>query len=245
MKTNYFSLFTLVLLSGLLFACNSPGSSNEESAEEETTEDTVAQEEKTEKVASPRTAIIITHEVEDYDTWKEAYDEHASAREEANISEWALLRGRDNPNMVTVIGKVGDMEAAKEFTKSEDLKSKMESAGVIGKPNIRFGKVEVIDQEAGKSSDVRLYVRHKVEDYEAWKEFFDSKSDMHEEAGVSPVAVARDVENMNDVTVVLTATDFETLEKFKNNPDLKEAMKNAGVVGEPTFTFMNIQSLQF
>lgn len=245
MKAKFLSLFTLALFTCFFIACDSPDASQSAEGEEETAEEAVEEQEETEAVASPKTAMIIQHEVEDYKTWKAKFDEHASARKEAKMSDWALLTGRDNPNMVTVIESVGDMEAAKAFTQSEDLKSAMEGAGVKGKPEISFKTVEVMDQEAGKSSDVRLYVQHKVEDYAAWKKVFDSKKEMHKEAGISPVAIARDMEDPNDLTVVLTAADFETLENFTKNEELKAAMKKAGVIGKPEFNYMNIQALAF
>ena len=245
MKSNYYSLFTLALMTLFIFACNSPDASKQETSEEETTEETTAQEEASDEVMSPQTALIITHEVADFDKWKVKYDEHATARQEAKMDDWALLTGRDNANMVTIIFKVGDMEAAKSFIGSEDLKAAMEGAGVMGQPNMRFSNVVFVDQEAAKSSNVRLYVQHKVRDFEDWKEVFDSKADMHSQAGVTPVAIARGVEDENDLTVVLTAADFETIENFVANPELKAAMGDAGVEGEPTFNYMNIHNIAF
>ena len=239
--------FILLLLTGLFFiACGSPESSQkDEEMSQDSTEESATDMDSADDMASTPIGLIVTHEVEDYEKWKAKFDEHASARNEAQLSDWALLRGRDNPNMVTVIGKVGDIDAAKAFIASEDLKSVMEGAGVKGEPNIRFAKVEVLDQEAAKSSNVRLYTQHKVKDYAAWKSVFDSKAEMHQEAGVSAVAIGRDMDDENDITVVLTAADFETLENFIKNPELKAAMEQAGVMGEPNFSFMNIQSLQF
>lgn len=245
MKTKYLSLLTLALATSLFFACDSPDTTQNEESAEETSEETMAQEEEAKEETAMATALMINHEVKDFDQWKAEFDKHKSARTDANLSDWALLTDRDNPNMVTFIAKVGDMEAANAFINSEDLKSKMEGAGVIGKPNIRFAKVEVIDKEAGKASDVRLYVEHKVEDYAKWKEVFDSKADLHEANGISPVAVAYDMKDKNSVTVVSTADDFETLEKFVNNSELKAAMKDAGVVGKPVFNYRNIHMLKF
>jgi hypothetical protein len=235
----------LAVITSMFFACNSPDSAQGNSTEEAAADSTAQETEETSEVASPNTALIISHGVADFDAWKAKYDEHASARAEANLSDWALLTGRDNPNMVTIIFKVGDMEAAKAFIASEDLKSKMAEAGVEGEPSLQFASVEVMDQEAAKSSDVRLYVKHKVENYEAWKAVFDSKADMHKEAGVTPVAIGRNLEDPNDLTVVLTAADFESLEAFIENAELKEAMEKAGVIGKPVFDFMNLQKIQF
>jgi quinol monooxygenase YgiN len=243
MKTKPLSFFILALFVSFIVACGSPGGEQGGEATAETTEENAAEQEEDDIATSQRIALIIVHEVEDYEMWKAKFDEHSSARQDAGMSDWALLTDRDNPNLVTVIESVGDMDAAEEFIVSEDLKSAMEGAGVVGEPDVWFSTVEVLDSEAAKSSNVRLYVQHEVEDYDKWRTVFDSKSDLHAEAGVSPVAIARNLGNTNALTVVLTAADFETLENFANNPDLKEAMMNAGVVVEPEFKFMNLQSL--
>lgn len=244
MKANHLSFFALLFFAGFFFACGSPDANDSGESDSETTEEMVDDQADSEEMTSPKTALIIAHEVEDYETWKAAFDEHASARQAANMSDWALLTGRDNPNMVTVIENVGDMEAAQAFIQSEDLQAAMAGAGVKGEPDIRFVNVRVLDPEAGQSSDLRLYVRHKVEDFDTWQEVFASKGDMHTEAGISPVAIARNMEDGNDVTVVLTAADYGALESFINNPELKVAMTEAGVIGEPQLSYMKIQSLE-
>ena len=120
MKTNYLFLFSLALMVSVLFACNSENSSQKEADAEEMTEEAATNEsEDMSNDMTSQTALIISHEVEDFNAWKVKFDEHASAREEAQMQDWAMLTGRENPNMVTVIFKVGDVDAAKAFTSSE------------------------------------------------------------------------------------------------------------------------------
>ena len=252
MKTKKLSFILLSLLTVLFFACNSSDSGQAESAEEAVEEVAEEMAEEVEEMAEEvddaissesQIALIVTHQVADFASWKEAYDAHADVRQEANIEQWALLTGKDDPNLVTVVGKVGDIEAARGFMQSEDLKQKMQEAGVIEEPKIMLGEVVFFNEEAAQSSTTRLYVSHEVEDYDAWKTVFDGKSDLHAEAGISIIAVARSLDNQNNVVVVSTAADFETLQNFVDRPELQEAMKEAGVVGEPTMNFMNLVTL--
>ncbi len=82
--------------------------------------------------------VLIKHEVADWDAWKQAYDEHAEARDAAGLTSRGIARDADNPNVVYINFAVSDLEAARAFVASEDLRSTMEAAGVVGQPEIYF-----------------------------------------------------------------------------------------------------------
>jgi len=81
--------------------------------------------------------MIIRHIVEDFSVWKPAYDEHITARESAGLTEKHLLRDTDDANMITIIFEAEDLNRAKDFTNSEDLREVMQKIGV-GKPEFYF-----------------------------------------------------------------------------------------------------------
>jgi hypothetical protein len=84
-----------------------------------------------------------------------------------------------------------------------------------------------------QAEDVRLYVRHEVSYYAAWKKSYDAFSDGQKKGGVFFKAVYQSVDDANDVTVI---HDFHSLEKakaFANSDLLKNAMKQSGVIGVP------------
>lgn len=81
---------------------------------------------------------------------------------------------------------------------------------------------------------VRLFVRHKVHDYAAWREGYDAFEPTRFKMGAQGHAVYRDVENDNDVTVWHDFNNLDAAKAFANSSELKAAMKNAGVIGEPT-----------
>jgi hypothetical protein len=83
------------------------------------------------------------------------------------------------------------------------------------------------------AADVRMYVRHEVTDYAAWRKAYDAFDPTRRKLGVSGQAVYQSVDNPNDVTVT---HDFKTADKakaFASSPDLKTAMEKAGVKGTP------------
>ncbi len=84
---------------------------------------------------------------------------------------------------------------------------------------------------------VRMFVRHRVADFEVWKKAYDAFDSERRGLGVFDDAVFRSADDPSEVTAW---HDFETLEVAKNfagSPRLREIMKNAGVTGEPSIWF--------
>ena len=89
------------------------------------------------------------------------------------------------------------------------------------------------------AGDVRMFVRHEVTDYAAWKKAFDTFAPVQKKGGVFYKAVYRSADDPNDVTVI---HDFHSLEKakaFAADPGLKAAMEKGGVKGAPQVWFTN------
>jgi len=84
--------------------------------------------------------ILIRHKIADFGKWKPAYDADASARAAAGLKEERLLRNIDNPIEVILLFSAQDLNKAKEFAGSDDLRQKMRQAGVIDKPDVWFLK---------------------------------------------------------------------------------------------------------
>ena len=82
--------------------------------------------------------LLIHHTVEDYDRWKKAFDEHASMRQAAGSKGGYLFRSADDPNDVVLIVEMEDLDRARQFVGSDDLRKAMEGAGVTGPPEILF-----------------------------------------------------------------------------------------------------------
>jgi quinol monooxygenase YgiN len=72
-------------------------------------------------------------------------------------------------------------------------------------------------------------VRHRVADYDAWKEVYDGFAPIQAEHGVLGHQVLRSIENPNDVIVTHTFDSREAARAFFAMPELKEAMSQAGV----------------
>jgi len=82
--------------------------------------------------------LQVTHEVKNYDQWKEVFDSQEDIREKAGIKVKNIYVSADNANLVTVITKAPSVEAAKSFTTDPALREVMETAGVISAPDLKI-----------------------------------------------------------------------------------------------------------
>jgi hypothetical protein len=86
----------------------------------------------------PHAACFDSFQVQDFAKWKAAYDGHLSTRKTAGLTERYVLRNADNPNEVFVLFEASDLDKARAFASSADLRQKMQEAGVADKPDIYF-----------------------------------------------------------------------------------------------------------
>ena len=80
--------------------------------------------------------IIIRHRVADFDAWKPVFDEHGSVRREHGLTDNAVLRDEDDPNVVTLLLGTEDTARAREFLGSDSLREAMQGAGVVSQPEV-------------------------------------------------------------------------------------------------------------
>ncbi len=84
---------------------------------------------------------------------------------------------------------------------------------------------------------IRMFVRHTVTDFNAWKRVYDDFEGGQKALGVRAEAVFCGAESPDDVTVWHDFDDLVTAQAFFVSSELRETMKVAGVVGEPEIWF--------
>ena len=77
-----------------------------------------------------------------------------------------------------------------------------------------------------------MFVRHKVADFEKWKEVFDSHSEAQLESGLKVEKILRNMEDPNEVFLLLEVTDMEKAKAFISSPDVPEAVEKSGMIDE-------------
>lgn len=83
--------------------------------------------------------LFVRHKVKEFGAWKAAYDAFDAERNTMGVTGEGVYQADGDPNDVTVYHHFDTMEAAKAFAGSPRLKEAMESAGVVGTPDIWFG----------------------------------------------------------------------------------------------------------
>ena len=81
---------------------------------------------------------------------------------------------------------------------------------------------------------ITVLIHHKVSDFSTWKPAFDSAFQFRHNMGEEGYKLFRSLTDPQDVTVMISFLTTEAAEKFVNSDMLRERMKEAGVIGEPT-----------
>jgi len=84
-----------------------------------------------------------------------------------------------------------------------------------------------------------VVVEHKVKDYDAWKPGFDAGEQARRDMTAKAHGLMRGIKDPNLVSVWVPVEDVAKAEAGLASPELKKAMKDAGVIGKPKITYMN------
>jgi hypothetical protein len=84
------------------------------------------------------TTLFVRHAVANYKAWRKVYGDFAPVQKAKGVTAQAVYQAADNPNDITVTHDFATDEAAHAFANSEELKSAMQNAGVVGAPTIWF-----------------------------------------------------------------------------------------------------------
>jgi len=83
--------------------------------------------------------LYIRQTVENYAQWKEAFDNHLSARQAGGATREALvLRNMDDSHEIIVVLGWRDLAQARLYTKSVSWQMALQKMGVVGAPEVRF-----------------------------------------------------------------------------------------------------------
>jgi hypothetical protein len=83
-------------------------------------------------------SLLIRCHVADYPAWKAVFDEHEPARRANGSQGGWLFRDADDPQEVLLLLAWDDLERARLFADSDDLRETLARAGVTDRPDIRF-----------------------------------------------------------------------------------------------------------
>ena len=84
-----------------------------------------------------------------------------------------------------------------------------------------------------------ILVKQKVEDYTKWKAVFDENRSNRKQSGSEGGWVFQSLNDPNEVVVLLKWDNPENAKRFLESVDLKKAMEQAGVVGQPNIHILD------
>ena len=82
------------------------------------------------------THILIHHKIANYDQWKSIYDAHAGVRKIVGLREEHVWCSVTDPNDVFILFATDTLNTALAYVNSAELRSTMQGAGVIDRPDI-------------------------------------------------------------------------------------------------------------
>ena len=91
-------------------------------------------------------ALIVRHRVTNFDAWKTIFDSMTDLRQAHGWVSTVVRRDAADPNLVTILNRVKDLDGAKRYGSSPELRAAMENAGVQGPPEVIFA--EEVEQRA-------------------------------------------------------------------------------------------------
>jgi quinol monooxygenase YgiN len=82
-------------------------------------------------------------------------------------------------------------------------------------------------------------IRHRVDNFEAWKQAFDNFADFRKSSGELSFQVMRKESEQDNVYCLFEWDTIENAREFMKSPDLKKAMQEAGVLEAPEVNFLS------
>ncbi len=184
----------------------------------------------------PPAAVLVRHPVADWDAWKQGFDDHESARKDAGMLGHHLNRGRDDPNMISIYLATSDLEKAKAFSSSDELREVMQDVGVTGPPEFLW-MTPYRESVQWEGEHPAFVITHSVADFDSWLEAYDAAADLQKSNGIIGHAASRSLDDPSVAVIYHQADSFETLEAFLANPDLQAAMREADVTSAPEVSY--------
>jgi hypothetical protein len=182
-------------------------------------------------IATSQNMMVVTHKVKDFEEWLASYEAHDSMKLANGIHNYVIGRSVKDPNMVLVATKVDDLEKAKTFGKSADLKQAMQKGGVT---NPAISLITMTYQDTGNvSTDLRSRTTFTVKDWDKWQRTFDSTRQIRIDNGLVDRAYGHDADDNKKVTLVVAVTDTAKANAFWKSQQLKELRLGSGAIGEP------------
>ena len=181
---------------------------------------------------TPIHLLLIRQKVRHFAAWKPTYDARDSLRQANGLHNYVLGRGVEDTSAVLIALRADDIEKAKAYARSTELRQAMQKGGVIGSPSFHF-LTTTYRNTATDNSTLRSIAWFSVKDWATWRSRFESGRAEREANGLTDRAYGHDVDNNRKVLVAFAITDSAKARAYWRSDGLKQRRTAAGVTGEP------------
>ena len=84
-----------------------------------------------------------------------------------------------------------------------------------------------------------VLISQQIKDFDAWQPEFHKHLSERRGAGLIDLHVLRDEDDPNNIVLLFGTADVKRAKEFIDSDTLRNAMKTAGVIGEPKISFLN------
>ncbi len=84
----------------------------------------------------------------------------------------------------------------------------------------------------------KLYVHHKIQDYQQWRKVFDDLTSSRTQFGCTGHQVFRSPSDPNEITILTDWLSVDQAKAYATSNELRDGMKNAGVISQPDVIFL-------
>ncbi len=79
---------------------------------------------------------------------------------------------------------------------------------------------------------------HEVKEFKSWKKGYDDHTSARDKASLKELYLLQTKDNPNEVTILFEIGDEAKARDFANSDELREKMKEVGVVSKPEIRFL-------
>jgi hypothetical protein len=82
--------------------------------------------------------LFVHHKVKDYTAWRKVFDDLTTVRTDYGCTGHKVFQSPSDPNEITILTERKNVDQAKTYATSNDLKEGMKNAGVTSQPDVMF-----------------------------------------------------------------------------------------------------------
>lgn len=183
-------------------------------------------------VTSPENMVVVMHKAANYAKWKHAYDADNTKRLENGLHNYVIGRGLTDSNTIIVALRADNIDRAKAFFASQDLKNTMQKAGVTGPVTTHF--LQATWQDTAYIGPLpRSMTTFSVKNPEAWSKSFDDGKLERIDNGILTRVISHDVADPKKIQLITALSDTAKAFAYYKSAMLKKRREAGTVQGEP------------